>query len=145
MDSEIINDLKSKFPKLFIKEITTNDLKFEPEVDEGSVEYKRTLANCTKNKIEKYASQMIWRINENFHKQCATYFIGVDDNGAIIGLSNDDIIACVTCFVSITKSIEASISAIHIIHVKELSIIKIGVRIKKLNTNFLVEFDESAV
>src|SRR5437868_13415790 len=110
--SNIITEIKTRFPKLFVTEIMNNCLSFEPEKTDGFIEYKRTLVDCNDTKAQKYATQMRWRITENIKSQCATYFIGVDDDGTIIGLTHEDIINCIERFVSIAQSISASIIAI---------------------------------
>ncbi|AYV84953.1 MAG: putative GTP-binding protein [Satyrvirus sp.] len=138
----IVELIKEKFPKLFVTEIRNDNLKFCPEPSLGHVEYKRTLIRCNKDKEEKYASQMKWRITENYQKQCAIYYIGVDDDGTIIGLSGDEIFDCVARFVSIAQSIKASVTGIQIIHINELSIIKIWVKMKKISNSYLVEFGD---
>ena len=42
-DCTLIERIKYKFPKLYVTEITNDELVFEPECDEVHVEYKRTL------------------------------------------------------------------------------------------------------
>jgi len=140
--TEIISKINEKFPKLFVTEITDNNIKFSPEQDDGYIEYKRTLVDCSDKRAEKYATQMRWRISENTRNQRATYFIGIDDDGTIVGLSDDEIFNCVVRFVSIAGSIKASIIGIQIIHSGNLSIIRIGVKIKKIMDNYLVEFGD---
>lgn len=139
--SNIITEIKIKFPKLFVTETIDNDLTFGPEKTDGFVEYKRTLVDCNNTKAQKYATQMRWRITENIKSQCATYFIGIDDDGTIIGLTDEDIVNCVVRFVSIAQSISASIVGVQLIHINNFTIIKIGVKIKKIFDNFLVDFD----
>jgi len=138
----IIVQIKNLFPKLFVTEIVNDNMTFDPESDNGHIEYKRTIADCGDKKAEKYATQMRWRISENVRNQCATYFIGIDDDGTIVGLSNEEIIECVTQFVLISRTISASIIGVQIIHINEFSIIKIGVKIKKIQDNYLVEFGD---
>lgn len=140
--SSLITEIKNKFPKLFVTELEDDNLIFKPEQTDGHVEYKRTLVDCNDIKAQKYATQMRWRITENVKSQCATYFIGVDDDGTIIGLDDEDILNCIGRFVSIANSITASIVGIQLMHVKNLSIIKINVKIKKISDNYLVEFGE---
>ena len=59
---------------------------FKPENDNGFIEYKRDLINMNKNKIEKYASQMRYRVAEG--EGLAYYLIGIDDNGEIYGIKS---------------------------------------------------------
>lgn len=140
--SSILTVIKTKFPNLFVTELIDNTMIFLPEQDDGYVEYKRTLVDCSDRKAEKYATQMRWRITENTKNQRATYYIGIDDDGSIVGLVNDEIIDCITRFVSIAKTIKASITGIQIINVNNKTIIKIGVKIKKIDDNYLIEFGE---
>ncbi|XWV25714.1 GTP-binding protein-like protein [Tupanvirus soda lake] len=142
VDSTMINRIKNLNPKLFVTEIVDNNMTFTPEQDDGHIEYKRTLADCSNKKAEKYATQMRWRITENVRNQCATYFIGVDDDGTVVGLTEDEIIDCVKRFIDIASTISASITGIQLIHINSMLIIKIGVKIKKIYDNYLVEFGE---
>ena len=138
----LVDRIKDRHPKLYITETRNNDLKFGAEKDNGFIEYKRTLVDCSEIKSKKYATQMRWRISENQRNQCAIYYIGIDDDGTIVGLNHEQIIDCINRFVLIAKTISASIVGVQIIHIDNLSIIKIGVKIKKIKDNFLVEFGE---
>ena len=64
------------------------------EVEEGNIEYKRNILNLTPEKITKYGTQMLWRINEGrdttgFNE--AYYYIGIEDNGKISRMNNAQI------------------------------------------------------
>ncbi|XWV24485.1 putative GTP-binding protein [Tupanvirus deep ocean] len=142
VDSEMIKQIKKLNPKLFVTEIVDDNMTFTPEQDDGHIEYKRTLVDCSNKKAEKYATQMRWRITENVRNQCATYFIGVDDDGTIVGLTENEIIDCVKRFIEIAGTISASITGVQLIHIKDMSIIRIGVKIKKIYDDYLVEFGE---
>lgn len=139
-ESQISLIIKKKFPKLYVKEIVDNNLRFQPEQTYGSIEYKRTLVDCNISKEQKYATQMRWRINENLKTNSATYYIGIDDNGTIMGLTDSEIITCINRFVSIASNINASITGIKIIQIKDLKIIKANVKIKKIINNYVVDF-----
>jgi len=141
MLNQMADILKEKYPKYYITEIFDDGLILKPEQDDGHIEYKRTLADCTETKSVKYATQMRWRILENVKNQTANYYIGVDDDGTIIGLTNEDLLESVRRFVSIADSIEASISGIKIIHITDKIIIHISVKNKRLKDNYLVDFD----
>lgn len=138
--SQLILAIKAIHSNLFVTETINNDIKFMPEQQDGFIEYKRTIIDCTDKKAIQYATQMRWRITENTKHQKATYFIGVDDDGAIIGLNDQEIIGCISKIVSIADTINASVYGVHIIHVGYSSIIKICVKIKKINDNYLVDF-----
>ena len=138
----LVGQIKDKFPKLYVTETVNDDMVFGRERADGHIEYKRTLADCSESKATKYATQMRWRICENIKGQFATYYIGIDDDGTIVGLSNQEILDCVERFVSIATSICASIVGIQIIRIKESLILKIAVKIKKIKDNYLVEFGD---
>jgi len=137
----IINIIKAQFPKLYITTVIDDNLKFHPENDDGHIEYKRKLSDCTDIKSAKYTTQMRWRIMQNMKGQYAIYYIGVDDDGSIIGLDNDELVASIKKFVSIADVIGASITGIKIISTNNKIILQIGVKNKKLRDNYLVEFD----
>ncbi|OEU18750.1 P-loop containing nucleoside triphosphate hydrolase protein [Fragilariopsis cylindrus CCMP1102] len=50
-----------------------------PENEDGNIEYKRQLLNCTTNRLEKLKTQMSFRLDEG-HGSCI-YRIGVEDDG----------------------------------------------------------------
>ena len=60
----------------------------EPENDEGNIEYKSKLINCTDNRIEKLASQMRYRCNEG-ESECI-YNLGVEDDGSMTGITTEE-------------------------------------------------------
>lgn len=136
-----INHIKEKYPKLYITEKTVDRLEFSPEKNKGHIEYKRSLKDCSDIRIEKYATQMKWRISENVKRRIAVYFIGIDDDGTIVGLSDDRLNSSIISFVIIANTISASIIGIQIIHIEHLTIIKACVKIKNLKDDYLVEFN----
>lgn len=142
IENNLIDIIKSAYPKLYITEVINNDIKFKPEDDLGYIEYKRTLADCTTVKTQKYATQMRWRISENVKNQFAIYYIGVDDDGSIIGLNDNEALECVKRFISIAESIKAAISGMQIIRTNNLIIMKINVKIKKNLDNYLIDFGD---
>lgn len=63
-----------------------------PEVEEGNIEYKRSLLELDKDidKRRKLSTQMNWRLNEGLNMKGipeAIYYIGINDNGTIGGQS----------------------------------------------------------
>ena len=60
----------------------------KPESDEGSVEYKRHLVNPSARNFEKLTTQLLWRLNEG-GGECL-YEIGVDDDGFVRGISEEE-------------------------------------------------------
>ncbi|XP_054455913.1 GTP-binding protein 2 [Anoplopoma fimbria] len=59
-----------------------------PEAEEGNIEYKLKLVNPTQYRFEHLATQMKWRLQEGRGE--AVYQIGVEDNGMLAGLSDED-------------------------------------------------------
>ena len=57
------------------------------EIEEGNIEYKRYLCNLEPYKIERLISQMRWRIVEGEGE--AIYYLGVNDNGTIFKMSDE--------------------------------------------------------
>lgn len=125
----ILIDISKKFPKLFAKELIKDDLIFRPENDAGFIEYKRTLINCHSNKKERYATQMQWRINENT-KNFAIYYIGLDDDGTVVGINTEDILSNIEIFINISNLISASIMSLKILSIKEKIVLKFKIKLK---------------
>lgn len=65
-----------------------NDDKLEKEKDDGNIEYKRELINLDNDKINKRMTQMKYRVYEGLGE--ALYFIGVEDNGTLLGLNKEE-------------------------------------------------------
>lgn len=139
--NNIIDQLKSIYPKLYITYDQNNHFMLDQENDMGCVEYKRTLVGCSEKKAEKYATQMRWRMSENIKESSAIYYIGVDDDGSLYKLTENDIMESIKQFVDITNKISTSIVNIHIIGVNNGAVVKIRVKNKKLKDNYMVVFD----
>ncbi|KAM7538125.1 hypothetical protein Aperf_G00000072010 [Anoplocephala perfoliata] len=60
-------------------------LDLPPEPEEGNIEYKLKLVNPTPDRLEHLMTQMKWRLNEGGGQ--AIYRLGVDDGGAVTGLT----------------------------------------------------------
>ena len=141
VDDELINKIKKINNKLFVTQIMNDNFTLPRENPFGPIEYKRTLVECDDIKCEKYATQMQWRITQNSKNNIANYYIGVDDDGTINGLSNEEIIKCIQNFLKIISIIEASIQSINIIYTKNNNrILRINVKKKKLNDCYLTDF-----
>jgi GTPase len=126
----IINNFKITYPKLYISRQVDNHFKLGPEPECGNIEYKRTLTDCNLAKIDKYATQMKWRAYQTY-RNYAVYYIGVDDDGLVVGLEPDEIVESLTQFINIASKINGSIVGIRIISVNDTDIIKIGIKVKK--------------
>jgi len=59
-----------------------------PEKEDGIVEYKRQLHNCSGERLEKLKTQMSYRLDEG--RGCCIYRIGVEDDGCHSLLSYED-------------------------------------------------------
>ena len=64
------------------------DIFFEPEKDDGNIEYKLKLTNLSSDRINCLITQMKYRLNEGSGE--AIYEIGIRDNGIIEGICIDD-------------------------------------------------------
>ena len=51
----------------------------DPEIEEGNIEYKRSLNDFKNDRLEEHTSQMLWRIGEG--KGEAIYYLGVENDG----------------------------------------------------------------
>ena len=60
----------------------------EKEKDDGNIEYKRELLNLDEETINRRITQMKYRVYEGLGE--ALYFIGVTDNGILLGLNKDE-------------------------------------------------------
>jgi GTPase len=81
-----------------------------PEIEEGNIEYKRQVDDQVINipdKMIKFKTQLIWRLSEGQSK--AIYYIGIEDNGQLSGLTIDVLQNSINNFTKIIKSINASI------------------------------------
>ncbi len=80
-----------------------------PEIEEGNIEYKRHLLKSELNekRILKYASQLQWRMNEGNGE--AVYYIGIDDDGSVYGLSKSQIRESMKTFKEMCKDVNAKI------------------------------------
>ena len=84
---------------------------FPPEIEEGNREYKRQLYNKQKSKNrfreEELTSQMKWRLGEG--GGIAFYYLGIDDNGSIFGLKEDDVLKNIKVVEKLAKKVNAKI------------------------------------
>jgi GTPase len=133
--NNIKNTLSELNPNLYIVSIRDDRLQLPKENDYGSIEYKRTLSECDDPKAEKYATQMKWRGGQN-HKGLATYYIGVDDDGTLCGLTSDEIVEALEWLVKISNIINASIIKIEIIQCLDLTVLRVNIKMKKLTDGY---------
>jgi len=83
---------------------------FCQEPSKGNIEYKRNLENFTRNKFEKYSTQLKYRIIEGRGK--AIYIIGINDNGNVYGISNNTIYKTINLVNHISVNINSYIQYI---------------------------------
>jgi len=79
-----------------------------PENDEGNIEYKYKLTNMTPEKINNRMTQMKYRITEGSGE--AFYYIGVMDDGTLIGLNEEEYTESVKNLYQIAINIECSVT-----------------------------------
>jgi len=78
-----------------------------PEKDDGNIEYKLSLCDIDDNIINKRITQMKYRLYEGNGE--ALYFIGVMDDGSLLGLSEEEYNESVTNLKLIAEKIDSSI------------------------------------
>jgi len=115
-----VDEIIKKYPHIVFHIHTSKTEQIIPmpkEVESGNTEYKRCLNDDSQQKLSKLATQMKWRILEalTHGKKSAIYYIGVDDNGEIVGLTNDQLKMSVKNLIGMTKHIRASVNKIIII------------------------------
>jgi len=76
----------------------------------GNVEYKQELLDMDKKKINKYATQLKFRLVEGKGK--AIYLLGVQDDGTIIGVPNNKIEEYSDIMEAMSKEVDSSITDI---------------------------------
>jgi GTPase len=89
-----------------VLDIHIND-KLDEEKDDGNIEYKRELLNLNEDKINKRMTQMKYRVYEGSGE--AFYFIGVMDNGTLLGLNETEYIESVRNLELIATRINCSV------------------------------------
>jgi GTPase len=95
---------------------------FCQEPSKGNIEYKRNLEKITRDKFEKYSTQLKYRIIEGRGK--AIYIVGLNDNGKVHGISKD--------------TISRTINLVNYISLNIDSYIKYILKCHYLNKNFLI-------
>ncbi|XP_077999195.1 GTP-binding protein 2-like [Glandiceps talaboti] len=77
-----------------------------PEIEEGNVEYKLKLVNPSPFRFEHLVTQMKWRLREGQGE--AIYEIGVEDNGMLAGLLDEDLEASLETLNKMAEKLGAS-------------------------------------
>ena len=81
--------------------------KLDCEKEYGNIEYKRELLNLDQDKLNKRITQMKYRIYEGLGE--ALYFIGVADDGTLLGLNNEEYIESVNNLTLIASNIDCNV------------------------------------
>ena len=86
-------------------------MKFIKEKFYGFIEYKLKLHNITPYKLQKYTTQMRFRLIEGNGK--AIYLIGVHDEGHVIGIKKEHQLKTIINFMKLLKENNAKIKTIY--------------------------------
>ncbi|CAL8389880.1 unnamed protein product [Arctogadus glacialis] len=81
-----------------------------PEAEEGNIEYKLKLVAPTPQRFEHLATQLKWRLQEGGGE--AVYQIGVEDNGMLVGLSQEDMKASLHTLQRMAEKVGADITVL---------------------------------
>ncbi|XP_074502149.1 GTP-binding protein 2 [Sebastes fasciatus] len=81
-----------------------------PEAEEGNIEYKLKLVNPTQYRFEHLATQMKWRLQEGRGE--AVYQIGVEDNGMLVGLPEEDMRTSLKTLHKLAEKVGADITVL---------------------------------
>ncbi|KAK1802403.1 hypothetical protein P4O66_022064 [Electrophorus voltai] len=76
--------------------------------EEGNIEYKLKLVNPTQYRFEHLATQLKWRLQEGRGE--AVYQIGVEDNGLLVGLTEEDMTASLNTLRRMAEKVGADIT-----------------------------------
>lgn len=80
---------------------------FSPEKHYGNIEYKQELSDMDLNKINKYATQLKFRLVEG--SGTAMYLLGVKDNGEVLGVPPEQYMYYINTMREICKKINSLI------------------------------------
>ncbi|XP_007896494.1 GTP-binding protein 2 isoform X2 [Callorhinchus milii] len=80
----------------------------EPLAEEGNIEYKLKLVNPSQYRFEHLVTQMKWRLQEGRGE--AVYQIGVEDNGLLVGLLEEELRASLKTLRRMAEKVGADIT-----------------------------------
>lgn len=89
--------------------VNSNDV-LPPENDNGNIEYKAKLINPSPSRLQHLITQMKWRLREGQGE--AIYEIGVNDGGALIGLTNTEMEASLDTLRKMALDINATVAIV---------------------------------
>lgn len=110
METTSVNQLE--IPQFLIVNETSSHIVFQPEDDDGYIEYKLRLDTKGNFALQKLYSQMNWRLDEGLSllkKKEAHYLLGVKDNGTLGELSKDEIDSTFRIFQTIVEKCGADV------------------------------------
>ena len=81
--------------------------KLSPEVEFGNIEYKKELLINTDHKINKLGTQMLYRLYQG--NGYVIYYIGVCDDGKIVGLSKKELSKSFLILQKVSNKIDAKL------------------------------------
>lgn len=123
----IIRDYNIELDKINIK---TKEIPNQPaEKYYGNREYKYKITNITNNKLDKRATQCLFRLAEGKGK--AMYLLGVNDNGNIKGLSKYELLITLKNILEIFNIVEAKIKTITIYNIESKNVYCVALKIYK--------------
>lgn len=108
-----------------------------PEIEEGNREYKWKIPLLNTLRLEKFVSQMKYRLYEGNGK--AIYILGVLDDGKPIGTSQEELTVTIDQVLKVVKILNAKVEHINYYNglVGQIATIKIALDIKHLPENVL--------
>ena len=121
--------------------INNDIIKLSPEIEKGNIEYKRKIHNITKKRLFQLTSQLKWRLTEGsdmYGYYCATYIIGIEDDGNISGMKKKDNLRTIENIKLMVESLNLYINNIYNIKHKKGYITEIDIRkniCKSINFN----------
>ncbi|XP_028903305.1 GTP-binding protein 2 isoform X2 [Ornithorhynchus anatinus] len=82
----------------------------KPEAEDGNIEYKLKLVNPSQYRFEHLVTQMKWRLQEGRGE--AVYQIGVEDNGLLVGLAEEEMRASLKTLHRMAEKVGADITVL---------------------------------
>ena len=107
-----------------------------PEIEIGNREYKWKLYQLDNHKLEKFISQMKYRLYEGNGK--ALYIIGILDNGIPIGITDDELFLSINQIIKVVQILNAKIKNIRYYNGIEGNIATLQIIIDKLEENMYI-------
>jgi len=97
-----------------------------PEPQMGNIEYKLKLVNPSATRLEHLVTQMKWRLREGNGE--AIYEMGVEDNGIMTGLSEDDMDSSLDTLQEMARRLGATVQVLRQRNIESRTVAEILVR-----------------